>query len=106
MSKRAKQADEERVAQSNVVAAEEALQKARVEAEEQGRDAKGERRWKLATGCGPALSMQYLDGRLYVVTGDGSFAEIDAGDIDRCAPSSARASSMPVITSPVRGEVG
>ncbi|MFO0610487.1 MAG: WGR domain-containing protein [Polyangiales bacterium] len=43
-------------------------------------DAKGERRWKLATGCGPALSMQYLDGRLYVVTGDGSFAEIDAGE--------------------------
>jgi chromosome segregation protein len=35
--KRAKQADEERVAQSNVVAAEEALQKARVEAEDRDR---------------------------------------------------------------------
>lgn len=41
-------------------------------------DAAGNRLWKLATGCGSALSMQYVDERLYVVTTDGSLACIDA----------------------------
>ncbi|MBP2704635.1 WGR domain-containing protein [Microbispora sp. RL4-1S] len=40
----------------------------------------GERLWKLATGCGSAFSMQFLDDRLYIVTTDGSLACIDAGE--------------------------
>ncbi len=40
--------------------------------------ADGTRLWKLDTGCGPALSMQYHDGRLYVVTSQGTLACIDA----------------------------
>lgn len=38
----------------------------------------GTRLWKLRTGLGSALSMQYFDGRLYIVTTDGSIACIDA----------------------------
>ncbi|WP_440098283.1 WGR domain-containing protein [Streptosporangium sp. H16] len=41
-------------------------------------DQSGERLWKLATGCGSAFSMQYLDDRLYIVTTDGTLACIDA----------------------------
>lgn len=37
----------------------------------------GTRLWKLSTGCGSALSMQYFQERLYIVTGDGTFACID-----------------------------
>ena len=40
----------------------------------------GDRLWKLNTGCGPALSMQYFGGRLYIVTSQGSLACIDAGE--------------------------
>ncbi|MEV4556591.1 WGR domain-containing protein [Kitasatospora sp. NPDC049285] len=40
--------------------------------------ADGTRLWKLGTGCGSAYSMQYRDGRLYVVTTDGSLACLDA----------------------------
>lgn len=40
----------------------------------------GERLWKLGTGCGVALSMQYCDERLYIVTNRGSLACIDASD--------------------------
>ena len=40
----------------------------------------GERLWKLGTGCGSALSMQFLSDRLYIVTTDGSLACIDASD--------------------------
>jgi hypothetical protein len=40
--------------------------------------ADGTRLWKLGTGCGSALSMQYRDERLYVVTTDGTLACIDA----------------------------
>jgi hypothetical protein len=43
-------------------------------------DATGKRLWKLATGCGSAYSMQYLDERLYIVTTDGSLACIDASE--------------------------
>ena len=42
--------------------------------------ADGTRLWKLGTGCGSALSMQYRDERLYIVTTDGSLACIDATD--------------------------
>lgn len=37
----------------------------------------GERLWKLTTGCGSAQSMQYHDGRLYIVTTTGTLACID-----------------------------
>jgi outer membrane protein assembly factor BamB len=40
----------------------------------------GERLWKLATTCGAALSMQYHDERVYIVTRDGSLACIDASE--------------------------
>ena len=43
-------------------------------------DETGKRLWKLATGCGSALSMQYLDEKLYIVTTDGSLACIDASE--------------------------
>ncbi|MFF5443751.1 WGR domain-containing protein [Streptomyces sp. NPDC012888] len=41
-------------------------------------DADGRRLWKLGTGGGSALSMQYLDERLYLVTTDGSLVCVDA----------------------------
>ncbi|MBD2206582.1 WGR domain-containing protein [Calothrix sp. FACHB-1219] len=37
----------------------------------------GERLWKLATDCGSALSMQFFDNRIYIVTTDGALACID-----------------------------
>jgi predicted DNA-binding WGR domain protein len=40
----------------------------------------GERLWKLATTCGAALSMQYHNERVYIVTRDGSLACIDASE--------------------------
>ncbi|HBE59828.1 MAG TPA: molybdenum metabolism regulator [Cyanobacteria bacterium UBA11149] len=40
----------------------------------------GERLWKLGTGCGSALSMQFLGECLYIVTTDGSLACINASD--------------------------
>ncbi|MBN1205453.1 MAG: WGR domain-containing protein [Myxococcaceae bacterium] len=41
---------------------------------------KGERLWKLSTGCGSAFSMQFFKDRLYIVTTDGSLACIDASE--------------------------
>lgn len=40
----------------------------------------GERLWKLASGCGAAYSMQFLDDRLYIVTTQGTLACIDASE--------------------------
>ncbi|MFO0562146.1 MAG: PQQ-binding-like beta-propeller repeat protein [Polyangiales bacterium] len=40
-------------------------------------DADGKLLWTLETGCDSALSMQYLDEVLYIVTSDGSLAAID-----------------------------
>jgi predicted DNA-binding WGR domain protein len=40
----------------------------------------GKRLWKLATGCGSALSMQYFNDRLYIVTTEGKLAAIDASE--------------------------
>ncbi len=40
--------------------------------------ADGTRLWKLGTGSGSALSMQYLDEKLYMVTTDGSLVCVDA----------------------------
>ncbi|MET7459475.1 WGR domain-containing protein [Nonomuraea sp. NPDC005501] len=55
-------------------------------------DASGERLWKLATGCGSALSMQFLDDRLYIVTTDGTLACIDASE---AAIAAAREGTVP-----------
>lgn len=41
-------------------------------------DRDGTRLWKLGTGGGSALSMQYHDERLYLVTTDGSLVCVDA----------------------------
>ncbi|MCP4220026.1 MAG: WGR domain-containing protein [bacterium] len=43
-------------------------------------DEEGKRLWKLATGCGSAFSMQYLNERLYIVTTTGALACIDASE--------------------------
>ncbi|CAL9560191.1 hypothetical protein SUDANB171_04603 [Streptomyces sp. enrichment culture] len=40
----------------------------------------GTRLWKLGTGAGSALSMQYRDQKLYIVTTDGSLACVDASE--------------------------
>ncbi|NOU30580.1 MAG: PQQ-binding-like beta-propeller repeat protein, partial [Polyangiaceae bacterium] len=56
-------------------------------------DGAGERLWKLATGCGSALSMQFFQNRLYVVTTDGALACIDASE---AAIQAAKAGTVPV----------
>lgn len=43
-------------------------------------DAGGKRLWKLGTGCGSALSMQFHNDRIYVVTTDGYLACLDASE--------------------------
>ncbi len=40
----------------------------------------GDRLWKLATGCGSALSMQYFQEKLFIVTTEGALACIDVTD--------------------------
>lgn len=52
----------------------------------------GERLWKLGTGCGSALSMQFFDQRVYIVTTDGSLACIDASE---SAINAAQAGTIP-----------
>lgn len=55
-------------------------------------DENGTRLWKLGTGGGSALSMQYLDEKLYIVTTDGSLACIDASG---AAIAAARGGTVP-----------
>ncbi|MGY4975121.1 WGR domain-containing protein [Streptomyces nigrescens] len=55
--------------------------------------ADGTRLWKLSTGGGSALSMQYLDEKLYMVTTDGSLVCVDASD---AAVAAARSGTVPV----------
>jgi outer membrane protein assembly factor BamB/predicted DNA-binding WGR domain protein len=57
-------------------------------------DDKGDRLWKLATGCGSAFSMQFLDDRLYIVTTNGTLACIDAS---AAAIESAQAGTVPTV---------
>ncbi|MFJ3230972.1 WGR domain-containing protein [Streptomyces sp. NPDC086787] len=56
-------------------------------------DASGTRLWKLRTGNGSALSMQYFDERLYLVTTDGSLVCVDTSE---AAISAAQRGSLPV----------
>jgi len=55
----------------------------------------GERLWKLGTGCGAALSMQFFGNRVYIVTTDGTLACIDASE---SAITSAQAGTIPQAT--------
>ncbi|MFI9200914.1 WGR domain-containing protein [Streptomyces sp. NPDC053048] len=55
--------------------------------------ADGTRLWKLGTGGGSALSMQYLDDKLYMVTTDGSLVCVDASE---SAIAAAQTGSVPV----------
>ena len=43
-------------------------------------DRAGARLWKLDTTCGSALSMQYFQDKLYIVTNDGALACIDVSE--------------------------
>ncbi|MFF9060206.1 WGR domain-containing protein [Streptomyces sp. NPDC014882] len=56
-------------------------------------DQDGTRLWKLGTGGGSALSMQYHDERLYLVTTDGSLVCVDASG---AAVSAAQQGTVPV----------
>ncbi|MFH9860325.1 WGR domain-containing protein [Streptomyces sp. NPDC017202] len=56
-------------------------------------DQDGTRLWKLGTGGGSALSMQYRDERLYLVTTDGSLVCVDASE---AAVSAAQQGTVPV----------
>lgn len=63
--------------------------------------AEGERLWKLATGCGSALSMQFFDNHIYIVTTEGYLACIDASET---AIASAQTGTIPkaaVISAPI-----
>ncbi len=53
---------------------------------------KGQRLWKLSTGCGSAFSMQFFQDRLYLVTTEGVLACIDASEK---AIQSAQSGSVP-----------
>ncbi|MFD7978011.1 WGR domain-containing protein [Streptomyces sp. NPDC059071] len=53
----------------------------------------GTRLWKLGTGGGSALSMQYRDERLYLVTTDGSLLCVDASE---AAIAAAQQGTVPV----------
>jgi predicted DNA-binding WGR domain protein len=55
-------------------------------------DGAGKRLWALGTGCGSALSMQYLDEKLYIVTTDGVLACLDASE---AAITAAQAGTLP-----------
>jgi hypothetical protein len=63
----------------------------------------GERLWKLATGCGSALSMQFLDHRIYIVTTDGSLACIDASENGIAAAQTGTVPEATIIKAP-KGE--
>jgi predicted DNA-binding WGR domain protein/outer membrane protein assembly factor BamB len=55
---------------------------------------KGDRLWKLATGCGAAQSMQYFNEHLYIVTNFGFLACID---VSEAAIKAAQAGSLPSL---------
>ncbi len=54
----------------------------------------GTRLWKLGSGCGSPLSMQYYKDKVYIVTTDGSLASIDASE---SAIKAAEAGTVPVF---------
>lgn len=60
----------------------------------------GQRLWKLATGCGSALSMQYFQERLYLVTTNGTFACLDVSEAAIAAAEQGQAAPAQVIKAP------
>jgi outer membrane protein assembly factor BamB len=52
----------------------------------------GNRVWKLNTGCGSALSMQFFEDKLYIVTTNGTFACLD---VTETAIKAAQAGQLP-----------
>ncbi|MBW2731198.1 MAG: WGR domain-containing protein [Deltaproteobacteria bacterium] len=64
----------------------------------------GERLWKLATGCGSALSMQYFRDRLYVVTSDGILACVDASSAAIQAAQEGKVPKAKSIKAPAEAE--
>lgn len=52
----------------------------------------GQRLWKLGTGCGSALSMQYFNDRVYIVTTEGCLTCID---VSEAAIQAAQAGTLP-----------
>ncbi len=60
----------------------------------------GERLWKLTTGCGQALSMQYFQEKLYIVTRNGSLACIDASETAITAAGQGTIPKAVAITAP------
>ncbi len=68
-------------------------------------DAKGKRLWKLGTDCGSALSMQYWNEQIFIVTTSGYLACIDASE---AAIRAAEEGTLPTtrdIKAPTKGEV-
>ena len=61
----------------------------------------GERLWKLGTGCGSALSMQFFDNRVYIVTTDGTLACIDASETAIAASLAGTVPEATIIKAPV-----
>ncbi|AKG21565.1 WGR domain-containing protein [Calothrix sp. 336/3] len=60
----------------------------------------GELLWKLGTGCGSALSMQFFDHRVYIVTTDGTLACIDASPSAIAAAQEGKIPQATVIKAP------
>jgi predicted DNA-binding WGR domain protein len=65
----------------------------------------GDRLWKLGTGCGSAYSMQFWNGKLYIVTTDGSFACIEASESAIQAAQAGTFSPAVTIEAPKREDV-
>lgn len=61
----------------------------------------GQRLWKLDTGCGSLLSMQYFDGKLYGVSSQGTFICFDASEAAVEAAKQGQAAAGRVVQAPV-----
>lgn len=62
--------------------------------------AKGQELWKLGTGCGSALSMQFCQDRLYIVTTEGFLACIDTTETAIKAAQNGQLPQTAIIKSP------
>jgi outer membrane protein assembly factor BamB len=67
-------------------------------------DARGKRLWKLGTGCGSALSMQFHNDRVYVVTSDGYLACLDASEAAVKAAEAGQVPKAAEIKAPAAGK--
>ena len=66
----------------------------------------GQRLWKLGTGCGSALSMQYFNERVYIVTTEGCLTCIDVSEAaiqaahNGTLPRAVQVKAPPVVATP------